>query len=493
MNIFSINEKGPTNKTLDIIVTLPDNIINYTYKIYENDNLINSYDIIGNTNNIKLEETGKYQIIVEAIDINNNITNYKSGYYIIDKIPPIITLCEKCYEETGDYLNGVSVYDNYDLDITKKITTNFNELDLKKDGNNKLIYTVSDTAGNTTSKTLEINVVENNLSGVLVVEILIIVLLFIIISFILKYIKIQNLEKRYGKYSIKKLNNDDISLFEKITNIYISFCQNISKYLNKSVFLTNYSKKYNKYVLNNCTIFKNSMDIMSSKLNVALLFLILALISLVINLSSISFFKLLIPFIIGFTIPDLLYFIKYKKYVSDIENDLLQAIIIMNNAFKSGRSITQAIDLVASELSGPISDEFKKIGIELSSGLDLSVSFKRFANRINVEEVTYLTASLSILNKTGGNIIKVFSSIEHSLFMKKKLNLELRSLTSSSKIIIKVLFAVPLLFVLFVSLITPTYFMPFINTKIGLIILLFMVIYYIIYIVVVSKVMKVRM
>ena len=245
MNIFSINEKGPTNKTLDIIVTLPDNIINYTYKIYENDNLINSYDIIGNTNNIKLEETGKYQIIVEAIDINNNITNYKSGYYIIDKIPPIITLCEKCYEETGDYLNGVSVYDNYDLDITKKITTNFNELDLKKESNNKLIYTVSDTAGNTTSKTLEINVVENNVSGVLVVEILVIALLFIIISFILKYIKIQNMEKRYGKYSIKKLNNDDISLFEKITNIYISFCQNISKYLNKSVFLTNYSKKYN--------------------------------------------------------------------------------------------------------------------------------------------------------------------------------------------------------------------------------------------------------
>ncbi|MBQ8234127.1 MAG: hypothetical protein IJZ36_00910, partial [Bacilli bacterium] len=256
MNIFSINEKGPTNKTLDIIVTLPDNITNYTYKIYENDNLINSYDIKGNTNNIKLEETGKYQIIIEALDINHNITTYKSGYYIIDKIPPIITLCEKCYEETKDYLNGVSAYDNYDLDITKKITTNFNELNLKKEGNNKLIYTVSDIAGNTTSKTLEINVVENNVSGVLVVEILVIALLFIIISFILKYIKIQNLEKRYCKYIIKKLNNDDISLFEKITNIYISFCQYISKYLNKSVFLTNYSKKYNKYVVNNCTIFK---------------------------------------------------------------------------------------------------------------------------------------------------------------------------------------------------------------------------------------------
>ena len=39
-----------------------------------------------------------------------------------------------------------------------------------------------------------------------------------------------------------------------------------------------------------------------------------------------------------------------KETRSQIENDLLQAIIIMNNAFKSGRSITQAIELVTKEL-----------------------------------------------------------------------------------------------------------------------------------------------
>ena len=95
-------------------------------------------------------------------------------------------------------------------------------------------------------------------------------------------------------------------------------------------------------------------------------------------------------------------------YRNRLENDLLQAIIIMNNAFKSGRSISQAIELVTKELKGPIAEEFKKMSLELSFGLSIDVVFKRFGERVKIDEINYLTSSLSILNKTGGNIIKVF-------------------------------------------------------------------------------------
>ena len=69
---------------------------------------------------------------------------------------------------------------------------------------------------------------------------------------------------------------------------------------------------------------------------------------------------MLIPFFIGFIAPDLIYRYRYKIYRDTLENDLLQAIIVMNNAFKSGRSITQAIELVSHELDGPIKEEFRK-------------------------------------------------------------------------------------------------------------------------------------
>ena len=225
----------------------------------------------------------------------------------------------------------------------------------------------------------------------------------------------------------------------------------------------------------------------------ALLFVIVAVFAKTLQFEVLQMYEVFIPFVFGYVLPDILFITKYNLHRTRIENDLLQAIIIMNNAFKSGRSITQAIELVTKELDGPIAEEFKKMHLEISFGLSVDVVFKRFSERIQLEEVTYLTASLSILNKTGGNIIKVFDSIEKTLFNKKKLKLELLSLTGSSKIIVYMLIGIPILFVVFISMISPTYFVPLISTPIGWIITGLILIIYIVYIVCVQKIMKVRM
>ena len=165
----------------------------------------------------------------------------------------------------------------------------------------------------------------------------------------------------------------------------------------------------------------------------------------------------------------------------------------MNNSFKSGRSITQAIKIVSEQLDGAIADEFKKMSLELSFGLELEVVFRRFADRIKLEEAMYLTSSLSVLNKTGGNIIKVFTSIEKTLFNRQKLNLELKSLTGASKIIMYALMIMPILFILIISFINKDYFAPLFTKPLGFIIIGLIVTLYVTYIIVVRKIMKVRM
>ena len=152
----------------------------------------------------------------------------------------------------------------------------------------------------------------------------------------------------------------------------------------------------------------------------------------------------------------------------------------------------QAIEIVAQELKGPIKQEFKKMHLEISYGLSLDVVFDRFSKRVASEEVNYITSSLSILNKTGGNIIKVFSSIEKMLFNKRKLKQEMKSLTSSSSMISKILLFMPFVFVLFITLLQPDYFAALINTTIGNIILCLIILIYVIYAYVVNRIMKVR-
>ena len=113
--------------------------------------------------------------------------------------------------------------------------------------------------------------------------------------------------------------------------------------------------------------------------------------SLFIILSFLSFFMI-----------DIILIIVYKKKRNNIEAGLLQAIVIMNSAFKSGKNIWQAINIVKTSTESPIKEEFEIISKDIDYGLDLLTVFERFYNRVKVEEVKYITTSLSLLNKTGG-------------------------------------------------------------------------------------------
>lgn len=495
--IFSINETEKfVNEDIIVTITPPSNILKYEYTIIK-DNVENKKVIVTNNKNteILLDETGLYSIEVNLYDENLNEITVSSGFYKIDKEKPIINVQNKNLEiKLGDEIhNEITAYDEIDGNLTEKITSNYDTIDFSKTGLKKITYTVTDEAGNTTETIVNVNVYPNKSSQLLFFGGIIIFTLVIFFILMIRYLKSIRLDKRISKYAIEPINEKEESIFDKFFIRYKKLVSKISKYLEKSVFLSKYGKKYEKYI---GTIDKNytkGIEFVTSKLFMSIIFLIIAVFAKTIQGNVLNLYEVIFPMIFGFFLLDIIYFSKYKVYRSKLENDLLQAIIIMNNAFKSGRSITQAIDLVSNQLDGPMSLEFKKMSLEISFGLSIEEVFRRFSKRIQLEEVAYLTASLSILNKTGGNIIKVFSSIEKNLFSKKKLKLELNSLTGSSRIIVYVLFIVPIIFVLFISLIDNEYFLPLINNPLGIIITIAILIFYAIYICVIRKIMKVRM
>ncbi len=491
---FSINSQTkPTNQDMTVVFSPSINTVKYSYTVYKDGKVLNTAEIINNKpSNIYFDETGSYHISVTSYDINGKPFVNNSGMYIIDKQAPILNVSDT-YIETfkGDdnTLAGieVSATDNHDGDITSNITSS--EIDLSHIGVQKLTYTVSDMAGNTTSKTVNVNVV-GSFSNMLLLQISVVVLLLLLVIPIIRVWKTFKLDKRLDAFTIDTTRVDTTSVFDRLFDFYHKLIDKIIKLFKGSVFVSKYAKKFDKYVPVN-VLHNSGMEIFAGKILLSFTFVFIAIVQAAIRFKMITIYEIVLPLIIGFFVFDIIYFIKYKMFRGRLENDFLSAIIIMNNAFKSGRSISQAIDLVGNEMDGKIGREFRKMSLELSYGLGIDVIFKRFAERVKLEEVNYLTASLTILNKTGGNIVQVFGAIEKTLFNKKKLRLELKSLTGSSKIIVYVLFAVPFFFVLFISVINPNYFMPFITTDLGKMLLGFMLIYYAIFIICVRKIMKV--
>lgn len=331
-----------------------------------------------------------------------------------------------------------------------------------------------------------------NNSTLFILQILIILFLCYLIIMLIKTIKVLNYEKRISKYTVDSLKDDDVAFFDYLASIYYKFRNRISDHLKKTHMFDDYSKKYEQYVEKNIHGIKEPMDFISNKLLTGLLIVVIIILSNVLRYNSISLYMLLCGFLIGFFIPDLFLISSKKVRKIKIENDLLKAVTIMNNAFKSGKSIMQAIEIVSNELDGPISQEFRKMYIDLSYGLSIDIVFERFANRINIEEARYMTTSLTILNNTGGNILKVFSSIEKNFFSRRKLNQEKKSLTSTADFMFKSLSITPFLIFLGIFILNPTYFNAFFTSALGIILFIFIIVLYIIYILVVKKVMKVE-
>ena len=328
--------------------------------------------------------------------------------------------------------------------------------------------------------------------NIFIVQTIIMIILALVIFYLIIYNKTLNLERRISKYSIEAIKDNSVSLFDFLSKLYNDLVVGLSSKLRKSHFLRNYASKYNKYITYENEKTVSNMDYVSNKFYISFAFIFVIFLARIIEGVMPSYYDILISGLLGFFVLDIYFkitdYIKKKK----VEQDLLNAIIIMNNAFRSGRSTIQAIEIVSKELTGPIKQEFKKMHLEISYGLSLDVVFDRFSKRVDSEEVDYITSSLSILNKTGGNIIKVFASIEKMLFNKRKLKQEMKSLTSSANMLSKMLLFMPFVFVILISLLNPNYFMPLINTTLGNIILFFIIAIYILYIIIVNRIMKVR-
>lgn len=328
--------------------------------------------------------------------------------------------------------------------------------------------------------------------NILIIQTILMILLGIIIFNLILYNKSLKLEKRISKYCIDSIKVETTSLFDTLYNFYFYIVHKLSKILKRSQFLVRYSKAYNKYIDYENDKDVSSMDFISHKFYISFIFIIIIVFARIIEGKIPSLIDILVSFTVGFFVIDI-YFKIYNSFKKKrIEQDLLNAIIIMNNAFRSGMSMMQAIEIVSKELKGPISQEFRKMHLEISYGLSLDVVFERFSKRVDSEEVNYITSSLSILNKTGGNIIKVFSSIEEMLFNKRKLKQEMKALTSSANMINKILLIMPIIFILLITLLNPAYFVPLINTKLGNIFLFVIILIYALYAYIVRKIMKVR-
>ena len=323
-----------------------------------------------------------------------------------------------------------------------------------------------------------------------IIQVIIMIVLFCIIILLLRQSKAIKCERRIARYSISPLEYKDKSFADIVYDKYYKGVIKLSKVLKKSKFITKKSLKYEKYLgyLPNFEV----IDFISNKIIISVIYIIITIYYITLQTRVVTILELIINLMIGYYLLDVYLYYRQKYMKKVIEKQVLKAVIVMNNAFKAGKSTMQAIYIASQELAAPLNYEFRRMYDEMQYGLSIDVVFDRLSKRVDNEAIQYLASSLIILNKTGGNIIKVFSSIERTLFDNQKLNEELKNLTASSNVVVKILLCIPFIFTFLIFILSPTYFNPLFDYCLGHIVILLIILIFISYIWFLQRVMKVK-
>lgn len=156
-----------------------------------------------------------------------------------------------------------------------------------------------------------------------------------------------------------------------------------------------------------------------------------------------------------------------RRRLETIDDQLVDAMVMMANGLKAGLSLQQAMELVVREMKPPISDEFGRIVKEIHLGRLTDDALKRFAERIPLEDVQLAIDSILTLRETGGNLSETFQVIATTVVERKKVQGKIKALTAQGMAQGVIVCLMPVFMMLLFSFIDPTYMRPFFTTPLG--------------------------
>lgn len=158
---------------------------------------------------------------------------------------------------------------------------------------------------------------------------------------------------------------------------------------------------------------------------------------------------------------------KAKRRMKQFTNQLGDAIAMMSNAIKSGFTFQQAMDIVAKEIKGPISEEFVRALNEIQLGVTLEEALEGICQRVKDDDFEMVAMSVVIQRQVGGNLSQILDTVGETIRDRIKLRGEIKSLTAEGVISGWAIALLPVIVALFCNAVNPDYFKGMLDTDIG--------------------------
>lgn len=160
---------------------------------------------------------------------------------------------------------------------------------------------------------------------------------------------------------------------------------------------------------------------------------------------------------IGLGLPHMIIGMLISKRIDAFTAKFPDAIELMVRGLRSGLPISETLNVVASEIPGPIGVEFRNVTDRVRIGKSMDAALLETAERVNTPEINFFCITLAIQRETGGNLAETLSNLAEVLRKRSQMKLKIRAMSSESKASAYIIGVLPFMVFLLLLYIAPFY------------------------------------
>ncbi len=163
-------------------------------------------------------------------------------------------------------------------------------------------------------------------------------------------------------------------------------------------------------------------------------------------------------FTVGLFLPLMQVRFKRNERLSRLVQQLPDALDLMARGLLVGHPLNTSLTAVANEMADPVGSEFGIVVDQISFGDELTDAFRDFADRIDQEDVHYLSTAIAIQHGTGGDLARVLKVLSRTIRDRLNMRKKIKALSAEGRLTASFLSFIPVLIFVAMQVLTPSYY-----------------------------------
>lgn len=173
--------------------------------------------------------------------------------------------------------------------------------------------------------------------------------------------------------------------------------------------------------------------------------------------SGAALLSLGIGIVVGAGLPHFVVNSSVKRRLNKFNARFPDGIELLVRGLRSGLPVAETLGVVATEVPGPVGEEFKAVVERMKIGRTMEESLQVTADRLGTPEFQFFVITLAIQRETGGNLAETLSNLSDVLRKRAQMKLKIRAMSSESKASAYIVGALPFIVFGMIWWINPEY------------------------------------